>query len=79
MPKVAFSRPESYTSGWRGKTTRIEVRLDEKVVGEIIGRENAGMAGVMMWRVVLRGHREESADSMSSAKGRARAVLEGAA
>jgi hypothetical protein len=78
MPQVTFSKPESYTCGWRGKTTHIEIRLDGKVVGAVIGRENAGMAGVMMWRVVLQGRREEPADSMSAAKVCARALLEGA-
>ena len=77
MPKVTFSRPESWTSGWKGKTTSIDVRLNGKVVGEVVGRENAGMAGVMMWGYELRDGRHKSCGSMIDAKGQVKTLLEG--
>jgi hypothetical protein len=73
---VTFTRPESYTQGWKGKTTRIDVLLDKVVVGEVVGRENASFAGVMMWHYELRDKRREDCDSMRDAKAKVRALLE---
>lgn len=74
--KVSFGKAESYTQGWKGKTTRIDIRLGKEVVGEIVGRENAGIAGAMFWFVELKGARPEEVGSMRAAKAKARELLE---
>jgi hypothetical protein len=73
--KVTFGKAESYHQGWKGKTTRIDIRQGKEVVGEIIGRENAGIAGAMFWRVELKGQRGEEVASMKAAKVKARELL----
>jgi len=75
--KISFSKAESYHQGWKGKTTRIDIRRGKEVVGEIVGRENAGIAGAMFWRVELKGQRGEEVGSMLAAKAKARELLEG--
>lgn len=73
---VSFSRPQPHTSGWKGKTSYVSVRLDGKLVGEIVGRENAGIAGWMEWTVELLGKPSTRAESLVDAKAKARTLLE---
>lgn len=77
MKKVSFGRPETYTQGWKGKTSRTDIKVNGEVVGEIVGKENIGIAGAMFWHVELKGRRPEECSSFKHARARAKELLEG--
>jgi hypothetical protein len=66
--KITFGKTETYTQGWKGKTSKTDIKVNGKVVGEIVGTENIGIAGAMFWKVEVPGRRPQEAGSFKDAK-----------
>lgn len=72
---VSFGKTETWTSGWRGKQSTTEIRLNGDPVGEIRGQESAYLAGDMSYSIEA-GSGRGQADSLKDAKQMAKRLLE---
>lgn len=66
--RMTLGQAESFTQGWKGKTTLVPIRIGAKEVGHIVGRESPGTPGWMMWSIQFPGKPKIDCPSLQEAR-----------